>query len=115
MENQLAKKYIKKKYLSSRNYVCLICGDKSSDKNYAISRHIKKHDTTFNEYIKKYYKLSSGDISKCGFCDNDAIPVYEVDHNLKTYSINYKNGYFCGTYDCKNNISIELLGHEYES
>lgn len=116
MENVLIKKeYIRKSDIKRRNYNCLICDYKISNKTYAISRHLKKHNTTFSEYIEKYYKLISGEMSNCGFCNKEAIPIYEVNHDLKTYSINYENGYFCGTNECKNDISIELLGHEYES
>ena len=36
---------------------CKECNHKMSNKNYAISRHVKKHGLDFNSYIRKYYKL----------------------------------------------------------
>jgi len=94
-------------------YKCLECNLLISDKNYAISRHVKKHDLTFYEYIKKKYKLTNGKFEKCGFCENESIPTYKIDHLQKTYSISHDSGYFCRTLECKNNISIEILGEEY--
>jgi len=96
-------------------YKCLECDLSISDKNYAISRHVKKHSLSFYEYIKKNYKLTSGKFEKCGFCENESIPIYKIDHLQKTYSISHDNGYFCRTLECKNKISIEILGEEYNS
>jgi G:T-mismatch repair DNA endonuclease (very short patch repair protein) len=100
-------------YRTKGNCKCCECGIKTSEKGYAISRHVKKHDLTLEKYVEKYYKLISGEIQMCGFCDRDAFPNYVIDHINKTYSINYEDGFLCRTTECKNNISLDLLGHEY--
>ena len=91
------------------------CGHKMSNKNYAISRHVKKHNLEFNSYIRKYYKLI-GDISfkKCSFCDNEALPSYIINHENFTYEILYEKGYQCNTLECKKQISLDILGIEYD-
>lgn len=95
---------------------CKECEHISSIKNYAISRHVKIHNINFNDYIKKHYTLI-GDIKfeKCGFCDNDAVPIFKINHNNYTYEISYENGYLCNTIECKKQISIDILGIEYDS
>ena len=95
---------------------CLICKKKISDKNYAISRHMKQyHQSHMFEYYKKYYKLVSEiNCEKCGFCDKEAIPIYVINHEKKEFSINYKNGYSCQTLECKQKISLDILGIEYD-
>ena len=108
------RKRVYKKYTSKGNYSCLICGDKMSDKNYAISRHIKKHNVNLHEYIGKYYKLTQGEYEKCSFCDKIAIPIYYIDHKNKEYQISY-DGFLCKTQECKNKISLDILGIEYNS
>jgi hypothetical protein len=52
-------------------YKCIECNLNISSKNYAISRHVKKHNLTFNDYIIKNYKLLYGDMEKCGFCNSN--------------------------------------------
>lgn len=95
---------------------CLECGLKISNKNYAISRHVKKkHDITFYEYVKKNYKLVRGKLEECGFCNEIALPNYRINHINLTYEINYDNGFSCGKQECKNKISLEILGCEYDS
>ena len=94
-------------------YKCLECNLEISSKNYAISRHVKKHNILFHDYIKKHYKLVNGNFDTCGFCDKEAIPVFQINHDKREYSINYDNGYFCQTQECKNKISLDILGHEY--
>lgn len=91
------------------------CGHKMSNKNYAISRHVKKHNLEFNSYIRKYYKLI-GDISfkKCSFCNNEALPYFIINHENLTYQILYEKGYQCNTLECKKQISLDILGIEYD-
>ena len=85
---------------------CLVCGDNISSKNYAISRHVKKHETTFNEYIIDHYTLIGGNYEKCGFCDKDAVPIFEISHNKKEYRILIndfaKYGYISGRHRFKD-------------
>jgi hypothetical protein len=95
------------------DYICLECGSKSSDKNYAISRHLKKHQLTLHDYINKHYTLVNGEFYSCGFCDRIAIPIYDINHKTKEFSISYDNGFFCKTIDCKRNISLNILNQEY--
>ena len=93
---------------------CFICSKKMGVRACDISRHVKKHNFTFNGYISKYYKLIDGEVEKCSFCENDAVPILDVDHNKKLYNITYK-GYSCNTQECKNNISLDILGIDYDS
>ncbi len=95
-------------------YKCLECNKWISEKNYAISRHVKEHNLQFKEYIMKFYNLVGGKLEKCGFCDDIADPQLLIDHNTKTYSIEYKKGYFCNTQECKNSISLDILGEDYD-
>jgi G:T-mismatch repair DNA endonuclease (very short patch repair protein) len=92
---------------------CLICGDLISTRNCVLSRHVKKHGMSYIEYIKDNYICVYGDISACGFCDNDAVPEYVINHESKEYSINYSKGYMCGTDGCKNSISLDIIGTTY--
>lgn len=101
--------------MMGNQYRCLECGLVISDKNYAISRHVKKHSLTLYTYIDKYYQLQEGCPEKCSFCENKATPIYKICHKNINYSISYPKGYFCGTIECKNKISLELLGQEYDS
>lgn len=94
-------------------YKCLECNLEISSKNYAISRHVKKHNISFHDYIRKHYKLVNGNFDTCGFCDKDAIPIFQIEHGKKEYSISYDSGYFCQTQECKNKISLDILGQEY--
>lgn len=91
---------------------CKICGCDISTKRFAITRHVKKHNLTLNDYLKKYYKQLSNEES-CGFCNRDAIPIYEIDHMKMEYKLSY-NGYFCGEESCKKDISLSILGIEYD-
>lgn len=100
---------------SKGNYKCLVCDEKISDKNYSISRHVKKHYLTLDSYITKYYKLIGGCIEKCGFCTKNAVPNWDINHKDYTYSLSYENGYSCKTIECKEQISMDILGHGYIS
>ena len=93
---------------------CLVCDKIMSDKNYAISRHVKIHGLSFQEYIRKYYNLTNGKYEKCGFCDRDAIPKMTIDHLNLNYTLEYSSGYFCGSQICKNLISETILGEKYD-
>lgn len=92
---------------------CEICNKAISTKNYAVSRHVKNHDLTLEKYVVSYYKKINGNIEKCGFCDNNAKPKYIIDHLKKEYSIMYEKGYSCDTIECKERISKEILGFDY--
>lgn len=94
-------------------YKCLICGESISSKNYAISRHVKKHNISLDNYIEKYYKTISSH-EKCGFCDKKAVAKYEIDHIKLEYTLNYDKGFLCRTIECKSKISLDILGVEYE-
>jgi hypothetical protein len=92
---------------------CLVCNNKMGFRNCDISRHVKKHNITIDEYLKKFYKNNSV-YEKCGFCDNDAFFRYKVDHIKKEYSLIYEKGFFCKTLECKRKISLDILGIEYD-
>jgi len=92
---------------------CLICNKNISIKNCSVSRHMKTHNLSIEEYISDKYKLVKGNYEKCGFCDRNAKPTFGIDHIKKEYSIIYNKGYSCGTIECKNNISIDILGIDY--
>ncbi len=92
---------------------CLICDDLISTRNCVVSRHMKKHGTTYIEYIKGNYNCVCGTVSMCGFCNNDAVPEYVIDHTNKEYSMNYNKGYICGTIECKRSISLDIIGSTY--
>jgi hypothetical protein len=87
-----------------------------SDKNYAISRHVKKHNLELYSYVRKHYILI-GDIvfHKCSFCEREALPSFKINHNNMTYEIFYEKGYACNTLECKKQISLDILGIEYDS
>ncbi len=85
-----------------------------STKRYAVTRHLKKHGVAFGEYIEKYYKMVGGEVESCGFCEKNAKAEYDVDHTNMNYSISYPHGYFCGEQKCKENISLQILGTEYD-
>ncbi len=93
---------------------CLICKCDISTRRYAITRHVKKHNISFEEYINKYFKLTEGEITNCGFCERLAKPTYFLNHTNMTYQVEYPDGYFCGDIECKKCISLDILGIEYE-
>jgi len=93
---------------------CLICDSKIGERICDISSHVKKHNITLLEYLYKNYTLIGGKIEKCSFCENDAKPILNIKHESKEYSLSY-DGYLCGVQECKNKISLEILGIEYES
>ncbi len=93
---------------------CLICDSQIGERICDISRHVKKHNISLHEYIYKNYTLIDGKIEKCSFCENDAKPILNIKHEKKEYSLSY-DGYLCEKQECKNNISLEILGIEYES
>jgi len=95
---------------------CLICDKEFTNNNSYIGSHVKRvHKILLIDYVKKYYTNLTPEfkICKCGFCDNDAIPNYSINHIEHTYSMDYNDGYICYDEICRNNISIEILGHEY--
>jgi len=94
---------------------CVICGKKVTNKNQYVASHVKRiHKINFYDYIEKYYDDTLNvNKEKCGFCDNYAIPNYNINHITKTYNIDYDNGYLCKDENCRNNISKEILNHEY--
>lgn len=94
---------------------CKICNHDLSTKRFSITRHMKKHNISFDDYISKYYKLINSQYDKCGFCDRIAKPEYTINHENMTYSLYYPNGYFCGEDICKHKISLDILGIEYDS
>jgi hypothetical protein len=105
--------WMESQYRTKGDYSCIECGHLMSDKNYAISRHLKKHGMTLYEYVNKNYKMVFGEFSTCGFCDRIAIPSYEINHKYKEFSIHYDGGFFCRSIECKKNISLSILNSEY--
>jgi len=92
---------------------CQICGCDISSKRFAITRHVKKHQLSLDDYLSKFYKLLSKEES-CGFCEKKAIPDYNIDNQNMTYSLSYEKGFFCGDDNCRNNISLSILGINYD-
>lgn len=91
---------------------CKICQKKIKNENPYIGSHVKRiHDIPLNDYVIKYY----GDLNStfkyesCGFCNNDAVPTFNINHNNQTFSRCYDNGFLCKTDICKNNISESIL------
>lgn len=100
----------------SQKINCILCDRLFTNNNSYIGSHVKRiHKLSLNDYVIKNYKNLNPEfvIEKCGFCDFDALPYLDIDHNNKTYNINYINGYFCNRDVCKNNISLEILHMEY--
>lgn len=95
---------------------CKICGKEVTNNNSYIGSHVKRvHNLPMNDYVEKYYKLTNEfKLEQCGFCEKDAIPNYIIDNTSCTYIKNYDNGYFCGEEECRNKISLEILGIPYE-
>ena len=95
---------------------CLLCGKEVTANNSYIASHIKRiHKIDYYEYIENNYNLISNNFEKqkCGFCNNDAIINYEINHTNYTYDKNYNNGFICNKQECINNISNNILGHDY--
>jgi G:T-mismatch repair DNA endonuclease (very short patch repair protein) len=96
---------------------CLICGKEVTNNGSYIGSHVKRvHNLTLNNYVKKHYinLTSNFKLEKCGFCNNYAIPNFKIDHVNKTYELDYKNGYFCHTAQCKENISQKIFNKPYD-
>ena len=96
---------------------CEICGKEVTNNGSYIGSHAKRvHSITLNDYVKKYYKNLTPDfkLEKCGFCDNYAIPVFNINHVDKTYELSYENGYFCHKQECRENISKKIFNTPYD-
>jgi len=96
---------------------CLICGKEVSNNNSYIGSHVKRiHNILLHDYVKEYYHNDNKNfkIEKCGFCNRNAIPNIIIDHIEYNYKYVYDHGYKCNTIDCKNNISLDILGHRYD-
>lgn len=95
---------------------CEICGKEITNNNSYIGSHVKRvHKINLIDYVKKYYiHVNQFQIQKCGFCSNDAIPNFLINHFNKEYEMNYDNGFFCETFECKNNISKNIFGTNYD-
>lgn len=96
---------------------CLICGKEVTNNGSYIGSHVKRiHSLLLNNYVKKYYKNLTPNfkLEKCGFCNNYAIPKFQIDHKNKTYKLNYDDGYFCHTLQCKENISQKIFNEPYD-
>jgi hypothetical protein len=95
---------------------CLICGKEVTNNGSYIGSHVKRvHNLTLNEYVKTYYKNLTPNfkMETCGFCNNLAVPNFEIDHKNKTYKLNYNTGYLCHTQECKENISQKIFNEPY--
>lgn len=117
-------------------YNCKICNTQLSQNNSNIGSHVKrKHNILLKNYFDLYensdyckfkpiipnslknYKLTNPEFihEKCGFCDRIAKPKILVDYKNKTIKYSYETGYSCNTIECKNDISISMLGHPYNT
>ena len=93
---------------------CKICGKEVSKNNSYIGSHVKrKHGILLNDYVKKYYiNLNNIKERKCNNCNKILIPLIKIDHDNFTYE-EYYEGFLCDNDECKNNISLKILGTEY--
>jgi len=95
---------------------CLICNKKCA-RISNLSRHLtSKHNITKDEYFSKYYNCidKNKNVEKCGFCNNNSTFKYVINEDNKTFIRNYENNYCCGTIECKNEISLNILGKPYD-
>jgi G:T-mismatch repair DNA endonuclease (very short patch repair protein) len=108
--------YINKDGNHMKDLKCLICGYAVTNNGSYIGSHVKrKHGLLLNEYVTKYYENLTDNfiVEKCGFCDKEAITNFVIDHKTLTYKLNYDNGYWCQTCDCKDNISKLIFNNPY--
>lgn len=103
------------------NCECLLCNKKFNPKNTiglsGFYSHLKRiHKISHINYIQKFYRNLNPEFTneKCGFCDENAYPCYEIDNTNKQYKIFY-DGYFCKTEKCKNLICFHLWGDSYKN
>jgi len=101
---------------------CQICNKEINYKGacsetYIICHIKRKHKISYLKYLNEYYKNieENAEIEKCNFCKiRDAIPNLNINHKDKTFFYSYERGYFCQTQDCKNEISLSILGKSYD-
>jgi hypothetical protein len=97
---------------------CLICGKTVTNNNSYIGSHVKrKHNLKLENYVEKFYTNNSPKfkVEKCGFCkENNAIYEISINHDNKTYEKKYSKGYRCESEECRNKISLDILGQPYE-
>lgn len=109
MENKTNKTFENK-------YSCLECGKIVSECNSYIGSHTKRiHKLTLIDYCHKHYSDLDPDFkpSKCGFCDRDSEVFFDISHSNKTIK-KYHKKYFCGTIECKEKVSLKILGVPYD-
>jgi len=97
-----------------KEYTCHIC-NKSFTCNAGLFSHVSRiHKLSVLEYSKKCNFDISGDLNEhiCGFCNNIAKPILDIDNLNKKCIISY-DGYFCGTDECKNNICLSFFNKPY--
>lgn len=101
---------------NDKKIVCEICQQKIKSISGFGSHLINKHGITLDRYVAQYFKCMSPNFKfeKCGFCDKQAMPEMNVDYKNQTYSLSYNHGYCCNTHDCKDNISLSILGMHYD-
>jgi len=95
---------------------CKICGKETTANNSYIGSHVKRmHNIGLYDYIKLYYEWENKEFKyeTCGFCDNEAVPNFEINHKELTYKLNYNLGYFCNTINCRENISLLIFQTPY--
>ena len=101
---------------------CKICGKEINYKGVKSETYVRchiqrSHKITYFEYLYQYYNNigENKEIEKCNFCKTrDAVPNLNVNHKDATYFFTYENGYFCQTDECKNEISLKILGKPYD-
>lgn len=96
---------------------CRICGKTVSNTGQNIASHVvRKHKVDFIEYLYTCYEQTntSFEIQSCGFCSKDAVPNIDGDYKNNKFELNYKKGYTCKTQECKDAISLSILGIPYD-
>lgn len=96
--------------------ICKICGQNIKSISGFGTHTLNKHGITLDYYIAQYFKCLTPNFKfeKCGFCDRQARPKMKVDYVKQTYSLSYEDGYYCGTLECRDNISLTILGMHYD-
>jgi hypothetical protein len=92
---------------------CKIC-NKIVNNNSGLISHVKrKHNIIFDDYIKRYY-VEDKPIEKCGNCNKNSFFIYRLDNENYTFTRYYKCGFFCNSIECKNDLSLKILGTSYD-
>lgn len=105
-------------YIEKDTHICTICNKEVANNNSNIGSHVKrKHGISYIDYhIQNFINLgyvNNIHIEKCSFCDNEAKFELVIDKDKKEIHADYNGRYKCNSLECKNQISIDILGTTY--